>query len=109
MKGRLNKLKGRVNWGTELLGLKNRFIGVLGALSALIGGVVVYLYLTTTILPGVISMYMNFFSGTALVNGIIPYHIPLGNAIISGTVGLGTYLLILGGVLGLIGNAMSKK
>ena len=80
-----------------LLGLKSRALAIIGSLFAIVVGA--YFILTWYVF-GVFSDIGQFsllFVDLPLINGIIPLEVPIGG------LSLGTYLLVGGGVLGLIG------
>ena len=82
-----------------LVGVKSRVLAIIGSILAIALGA--YLMLSFFgILPIDVSQFALLFVGDALVEGIIPLNVPLGDA------SLGTYLMLVGGVLGLIGGIM---
>ncbi|MFX1379770.1 MAG: hypothetical protein ACFFA4_11840 [Promethearchaeota archaeon] len=82
-----------------ILGLKSRALAIIGAILAIVVGV--YFMLSFVgVLPFTISQFAIMFAHLPLVANIIPIDLMLG------PYGLGTYLLIAGGVLGLIGGIM---
>jgi hypothetical protein len=84
-----------------ILGLKSRAIAIIGSIFAIV--VAVYFILSFFgMLPLVVSQFVLLFVHPPLVPGIIPLDVPLGLVGPS----LGTYLLLGGGVLGLIGGIM---
>ena len=91
----------------QILGAANRGIGTLGGIFALIGALffTMVLMIGTSVIPVEVVLYMILFSGPALVPGTIPYHFGVAATTFPGTLGLGTFVLILGGVIGMIGVA----
>ena len=87
-----------------ILGVKSRAIAIIGSIFAIFMSVwfllSFYLVFTGDLLLGV-TVFVN----VPLVEGFIPLHVGLGGTLFA-TVGLGTYLLLGGGVLGLIGGIM---
>jgi hypothetical protein len=83
----------------QLVGLKARFLVILGSIIALFMGIFIVLALYGVI-PGSIGIYVLLLGNNPIVEGILPLNVPLG------TVSLGTYLLIAGGVLGLVAGIM---
>ncbi|MHA2399719.1 MAG: hypothetical protein ACXADU_12635 [Promethearchaeota archaeon] len=79
-----------------LIGVKSRGLAIVGSLCAIILSVYMLLVIIFT-LPIEISQYIFIFLENDIVDGILPLAVPLGN------LSLGTYLLLGGGVLGLIG------
>ncbi len=88
-----------------LIGVKSRALAIIGSLFAIVAGVYFMLSLFM-IIPIEIGQGTFMFMGEALVDGIIPLHVGLGSYLALIEVGLGTYILIGGGVLGLVGGIM---
>lgn len=89
-----------------ILGVKSRVIAIIGSIFAIAVGA--YFLLTFLgVLPLEIAQFAFLFSHLPLVPDIIP----LLNSIMvyAGYVGLGTYFLLGGGVLGLIGGIMGPS
>jgi len=85
-----------------ILGVKSRAIAIIGSVFAI--AVAVYFMLSFYgVLPIEISQFVIIFLHIPLVPNIIPLDVMIG------TVGLGTYLLLGGGVLGLIGGIMGPS
>jgi hypothetical protein len=93
-----------------LIGIKVRALGIIGAIFALFGGVYFLLCLFTglSFLPIEFVAYIDAFGGDAIVEGIFPFHLGLGVSAFTGTVGLGTYVLLGGGILGFIGAILPR-
>jgi hypothetical protein len=88
----------------ELAGASSRGASAMGGLLAIIGGLYFLLSLEYSALPAEISLYSDIlFGGNAIIDGILPFHISIGN------VGLGTYILVAGGVLGLMGAILPRE
>ncbi|MFX0105957.1 MAG: hypothetical protein ACFE75_10765 [Candidatus Hodarchaeota archaeon] len=82
-----------------ILGVKSRALAIIGSLFAIVIGI--YFVLTFfAVLPVEIGQFADLFDYPPLVANIIPLDVMIGS------VGLGTYLLLGGGVLGLIGGIM---
>ena len=82
-----------------ILGVKSRAIGLIGSIFAIV--VSVYFLLTFYgLLPLIVGQFALLFTHLPLVMGIIPLDVFLGGA------SLGTFLLLGGGILGLIGGIM---
>ncbi len=86
-----------------ILGVKVRALAIIGSIFAI--GVSVYFILTWYVFGVLteIGQFMIFFLNLDLFSGIIPLNIILGG------LSLGTYLLLGGGVLGLIGGIMGPE
>ena len=80
-----------------ILGVKSRKLALFGSIFVLGFGVYMILAFYAFGLSSDISIFMRQFLYSALIDGIIPFDLFLG------PFSLGTYLLIGGGVLGLIG------
>jgi len=82
-----------------ILGVKSRAIAIIGSIFA----IVVSLYFILSlygVLPLEAAMFVALFTHAPLVPGIIPVDVFLGG------VSLGTFILLAGGILGLIGGIM---
>jgi hypothetical protein len=84
-----------------ILGVKSRAIAIIGAILAIVVGVYWMLSLAG-VLPIQVSQFVIMFFHADLVPNIIPVNVTLGPF----GYGLGLYLLVGGGVLGLIGGIM---
>ena len=78
-----------------LIGLKSRTLAVIGSLLAIVAGVYFILVFYIGILG--IDQFAFMFLNLELIEGIIPFNIPIG------TVSIGPSLVLVGGLLGLIG------
>ena len=85
----------------QLVGLKSRIVGLIFSLFPLAVGLMFVLFIYTDILGLMTFVFMLFTSGN-LIGGFYPILVDLG------TLGLGTYFLIGGGALGLIGCLMPQ-
>ena len=85
----------------QLVGLASRVVAIIGSILPIVISVLIIL-----ILLGVLDYgsYTLLFVHTDIVEGILPYNVPLGSP-----VSLGTYTLLAGGVLGLIGGILGSK
>ena len=86
----------------QLVGLKSRIVGLIFSLFPLAVGLMFVLFIYTDILGVMTFVFMLFTSGD-LIGGFYPILIDLG------TLGLGTYFLIGGGALGLIGCILPQE
>jgi hypothetical protein len=85
-----------------LFGVKSRLLAIIGSLLAISVG----LYFTLILLgdlPPEITQYAFFFVRLPIVDGILPFHVAIDLG------GLGTYTLLGGGILGLIGGIMGRS
>jgi len=85
----------------QLIGLKSRIGGIIFSLIPLAIGLMFVLFVYTEILGMMTFVFMLFTSGD-LIGGFYPILVDLG------TLGLGTYLLLGGGVLGIVGSSMPR-
>ena len=85
----------------QLVGLKSRIVGLIFSLFPLAVGLMFVLFVYTEILGMMTFVFMLFTSGD-LIGGFYPILVDLG------TLGLGTYFLVGGGALGLIGCLMPR-
>jgi len=90
-----------------LIGAKVRALAIIGA--------IVPILLCYAIIAGALNIPPDFYpyisvflDSEPLLTGIIPFDLPLAPANASATVSLGTYVLLAGGVLGLIGGIMGR-
>ena len=89
-----------------LIGAKSRVIAIIGSIFALLLGILLLVRFGLEINLGLdISSSLLFFWEVPIIDGIIPFDLPLG----LGTISLGTVLLIGGGVLGLIGGILGSS
>ncbi len=86
----------------QLVGLKSRIVGLIFSLFPLAVGLMFVLFVYTEILGMMTFVFMLFTSGD-LIGGFYPILVDLG------TLGLGTYLLLGGGVLGIVGSSMPRE
>ena len=92
-----------------LIGAKVRVLAILGAIFALFLGVMVLLVIGLEMdLGDDLNLSVMMFMEEALVDGIIPFDIPLGLGNPFLIMNLGTVLLLAGGALGLIGGIMGR-
>ena len=85
----------------QLVGLKSRVVGMIVSLIPLAIGITFLLFIYTDILGLWTFIFMLLTSGE-LIGGFFPILIELG------TLGLGTYFLVAGGALGLVGSIMPQ-
>ncbi|MBY8984270.1 MAG: hypothetical protein KGD65_04315 [Candidatus Lokiarchaeota archaeon] len=85
----------------QLVGLASRVVAIIGSILPIVISVLIIL-----ILLGVLDYgsYTLLLARPDIIEGILPYHVPLGSPI-----SLGTYTLLAGGVLGLIGGILGTK
>ena len=92
----------------QLAGLKNRIAAIIGSLLPLFISLVFISDFYDVLIPDPVTNITSFFWNQSIVEGIVPLHIPVG-ALGSLEVSLGTYILLAGGVLGLIGGIMGVE
>ena len=86
----------------QLVGLKSRIVGLIFSLFPLAVGLMFVLFVYTDIL-GMMTFVFMLFTATEVIGGFFPILVDLG------TLGLGTYFLIGGGALGLIGCILPQE
>jgi hypothetical protein len=84
----------------QLVGLASRVVAIIGSILPIVVGVLILL-----IYLGILDMaqYTVLFWRSQIVDGILPFDLPLG------AVSLGTYTLLAGGVLGLVGGILGTS
>lgn len=87
-----------------LLGVKNRAVGVIGSLLPLAMALAI-LFGSFSVPPNIIS-YISPFSSEAL--GVYPFNLVIGPTAYGASVSLGNYLLLAGGILGIIGAVLPR-
>ena len=85
----------------QLIGLKSRIVGIIFSLVPLAIGLMLILLIYTEIL-GMMSAIFTLMTVGEQIGGFFPIYVPLGD------LGLGTYFLLGGGVLGIIGSSMPR-
>lgn len=85
----------------QLIGLKSRIVGIIFSLIPLAIGLMLVLLIYTDIL-GMMSAIFTLMTVGEQIGGIFPILVPLGD------LALGTYFLLAGGVLGIVGSAMPR-
>ena len=96
----------------QLIGIKSRAAAIIGSIMPLFIGIICLLSMFM-VLPDFLGVIQLFIADSSLVSGIIPYDIPLSDISLifstTGKISLGSFLLIGGGVLGLIGGIMGTS
>jgi hypothetical protein len=85
----------------QIIGMANRAISFIFSLFPLAIGLL-FVFLTYTDYLGIKSAFFQAYFEAPLIGGIYPFHVPLGD------LGLGTYVLIAGGALGIISVFMKR-
>ena len=80
----------------QLIGLKKRVGAIIGALLPLFIGILFILY-GYIYLPDFLRTFQTLLQDNELIEGVLPYGVPIGNSF------LGAYTLVAGGALSLIG------
>ena len=86
----------------QLIGLKSRIGGIIFSLIPLAIGLMLILLIYTDIL-GMMSAVFTLMTIGEQIGGFFPILVPLGD------LGLGTYFLLGGGVLGIVGSSMPRE
>ncbi len=84
----------------QLIGLASRPVAIIGSILPIVMGILILL-ITFGILDD-FSSYTFLFWHDSVVDNILPFHLAIGDA------SLGTYTLLVGGVLGLIGGIIGS-
>jgi len=84
----------------QLVGLASRVVAIIGSILPIAVGILIIL-----IYSGILDMiqYTVLFWRTPIVDGILPFDLPVG------VVSLGTYTLLAGGILGFVGGILGTK
>ena len=85
----------------QLLGLASRVIAIIGSL-VILYACIMMLLVRLNILP-IYTEYLTLFDAPAIAEGIFPFNLTLGPT------SLGTYTLLGGGVLGLVGGILGTS
>ncbi|KKN09255.1 hypothetical protein LCGC14_1048410 [marine sediment metagenome] len=86
----------------QLVGLASRAVAIIGSILPIVVALLIILIVQFGILDGMYN-YTRLFWHQSIVDGYFPFDLALGN------VSLGTYTLLAGGVLGLIGGIMGTS
>ncbi|MBD3193965.1 MAG: hypothetical protein GF317_02850 [Candidatus Lokiarchaeota archaeon] len=86
----------------QLIGVKSRAVILIFSLFPLGFGIVVILDMTMTLNIAHIDYMMLLLTEQPLVDGLLPYLLNIGN------VGLGTYLIVAGGAIGIVSGMLTR-
>ncbi len=86
----------------QLIGIKSRAAAIIGSFMPLFIGILIILGVFIT-LPDILGGFLSFQLDGELVEGIIPFHLALGD------ISLGAILLTAGGALALVGGIMGTS
>jgi len=93
-----------VSGALQILVIKKRACGILGTIMPFLMGIALLLGAILNLLS-FIRFFLEIFGSEAIIEGILPYH-----WVIYGEVGsIGSYFILAGGILGLIGVIKSKE
>lgn len=88
----------------QLIGKKNRIVGLVGSIMPLLMGLALVLGGAISLL-GFFLRYLEIYGTTEyLIEGVFPIHI-----VIYGRAAIGSFVVLVGGILGLIGALISKE
>lgn len=93
----------------QLAGIKNRIAAIIGSLLPIFISLVFISYFYDVLIPEPVTYITSFFWNLAIVEGVLPLHVIAGTTGTSMEVSLGTYILLSGGVLGLIGGIIGVE
>ena len=88
----------------QLIGKKRRFVGLVGTIMPLLMGIGLILGGSITLLAFILRYLEIYGDPDPLIAGLLPIH-----WIIYGRVSIGSFVVLAGGILGLIGVIMSKE
>ncbi|MFX1339943.1 MAG: hypothetical protein ACFFDK_15130 [Promethearchaeota archaeon] len=88
----------------QLIGKKNRKVGLLGTIMPLLMGIALVLGGTISLFGFFLRYFEIYGTSDYLIEGVIPFHI-----VVVGRAALGSFIVLAGGVLGLIGVLVSKE
>ena len=92
----------------QLAGIKNRLVAILGSILPIFISLVFISDFYDVLIPDPITNITSFFWTESIAEGIVPLHIIAGATETSMEVSLGTYILLGGGLIGLIGGVMGN-
>ncbi|MFX0000969.1 MAG: hypothetical protein ACFE9Q_12275 [Candidatus Hodarchaeota archaeon] len=87
----------------QLAGIKSRAAAIIGSILPIFISLVFISDFYDVLFPEPLTNITSFFWDLAIAEGVFPVHIPAGTIGMSMQVSLGTYLLLGGGILGVIG------
>jgi len=90
----------------QLAGIKSRAAAIIGSIMPIFISLVFIANFYDVLFPDPIPYITSFFWAQSIVEGIVPLHIFAGTIGTSMQVSLGTYILLGGGILGIIGGIM---
>ena len=93
------------SWILILLGVKNRVVPIIGGFTVI--GIAIAILVGPFGAPPNILDYIALFSNEGW--GVFPFNVVVGPVVPPASISLGTYLLIAGGVLGIIGGFLPRK
>ena len=94
-----------ITWLLILLGVKNRVVPIIGGITV-VGMAIAMLFGPYGAPPNILD-YIALFSSEAW--GIFPFNVIIGPTVGTASISLGTYLLIAGGALGIIGGILPRN
>ncbi len=95
----------------QLLGLLNKYVGIIGSLIALAFAITIIIFITVDVPGWGFNRYSSLLWRAPIVDGILPLDVPLitASGIFYQVYSLGTITLIAGGALGLVGGILGIK
>ena len=90
----------------QLVGLASRVVAIIGSIFPIVVGVLILL-----INLGILNMlgYTQLFWEVPIVDGVLPFNLSIGPTSAVAVTSLGTYTLLAGGVLGLVGGIIGTS
>ena len=91
----------------QLAGIKNRLAAIVGSILPIFISLLFISYVYDILFPDSLTNIMIFFWNESIVENVVPLHVAIGT-VGSLEVSLGTFLLLGGGSLGIIGGIMGR-
>ena len=94
-----------ISGALQILAIKKRFAGIIGSVMPLIISIMIILGVMFSLIPEIVKFLEIFGDHSPLIAGAIP----LNYAIAGRPESIGSYVLIAGGILGIIGSYLSRE
>ena len=97
----------------QLVGLKSKYVAIIGSIIAIVFGIMMTIYITDTQIGdlGPMNRFQALFFSVPIANGVWPLDVPIvgGLGFFNHTLTLGTITLIVGGAVGMVGGILGIK
>ena len=94
-----------ISGALQILAIKKRSAGIIGSIMPIIISIMIILGVMFNLLPDLIKFLEIFGDSSPLIAGAIPFNY----AILGRPESIGSYVLLAGGILGIIGSYMSRE